>query len=438
VTLSNANTDSHVNSKEAFLRARRLMPGGVNSPVRAAVAVGRDPLFIARGQGSHIWDIDDNCFIDYVGSWGPLIVGHAHPQVVAAVQAAAERGLGYGAPTELESDLAEELLAAYPSMEQVRLVNSGTEATMSALRLARGATGRDLIVKFEGCYHGHSDALLVKAGSGALTTGTPTSAGVSQGVAATTLVAQYNDNNSIANLFERYGKQIAAVIVEPVAGNMGVVLPQKGFLQQLRSLTSAYGSLLLFDEVMTGFRVAYGGAQTLYGIDPDITCLGKIIGGGLPLAAYGGKAWLMEQVSPQGQVYQAGTLSGNHLAVTAGLATIRLLKGGGIYEALEAQVRRLVEGIAARASAHHISLATASKGALFSLFFTREEQEEVSDFEGATAASTKRYAQFYGALLDAGIYVPPSKYEAWFFSTAHSNEDIEATLQAAEQAFASF
>ncbi len=417
-------------SNKAYQLASQLIPGGVDSPVRAARAVGRDPLFVKKGSGPYIWDIDDNRFIDYVGSWGPLILGHAFPEVVSAVQQVAERGLSFGAPTELETELAEELLAAYPSMDRVRLVNSGTEATMSALRLARGTTGRDLIVKFEGCYHGHSDALLVKAGSGALTVGIPTSAGVPEQTIATTLVASYNDTKGIKALFEDCGEQIAAVIVEPVAGNMGVVLPQKGFLSLLRELTSDYGSLLIFDEVMTGFRVALGGAQGVYGIDPDITCLGKIIGGGLPLAAYGGKAALMEQIAPLGPVYQAGTLSGNPLAVASGLTTIRMLKQEGFYESLQAKANALTQGILRIAEQQSAPLQVNSQGAMFSVFFT---DEKVTDFESACTSNTERFAQFYRAMLEEGVYLPPSQYEAWFLSAAHSNEDIEVTLQRVEQ-----
>ena len=424
------------NSQNAYSRACKLMPGGVNSPVRAAAAVGRNPLFIKKGNGSSVWDIDGNRYIDYVGSWGPLILGHAHPAVLEAVRAVAEDGLSFGAPTQLETELAQELLAVFPSMDMVRLVNSGTEATMSALRLARAATGRNLIVKFEGCYHGHSDALLVKAGSGALTTGIPTSAGVPKATAATTVVAGYNDVEGIAATFREYGERIAAVIVEPIAGNMGVVLPQKDFLPTLRKLTHQYGSLLIFDEVMTGFRVAFGGAQTLYGIDPDITCLGKIIGGGLPLAAYGGKTCIMEQVSPLGPMYQAGTLSGNPLAVTAGLTTVRLLKQTGFYKTLEAKATTLVEGIRNIAALYNTPVCINHQGAMFSVFFTQDKSTEVTDFKSACNSDTERFSRFYRAMLEAGIYLPPSQFEAWFISAAHSDEDIEATLKSAKQSFA--
>lgn len=421
-------------STEAYQQASRVIPGGVDSPVRAAWAVSSDPVFIARGSGAYIWDIDDNSYIDYVGSWGPLILGHAHPAVVEAVQAVAAQGLSFGAPTKRETELAEELTRALPSLQMVRLVNSGTEASMSALRLARGATGRELIVKFEGCYHGHSDGLLVKAGSGALTFGTPTSAGVPESIAGTTLVAAFNDQAGIEALFKQYGTRIAAVIVEPVAGNMGVVLPQEGFLSTLRELTAASGSLLIFDEVMTGFRVAYGGAQTLFGIEPDITCLGKIIGGGLPLAAYGGKADLMQQLAPLGPVYQAGTLSGNPLAVTAGLATLAVLRQEGFYDELKAKTSRLVEGIRVLASKHNIALQLNALGGMFSVHFT---SESIRDLRSASSSSSVLYAAFYRALLSAGIYIPPSPFESWFSSIALSHEDIDATLSNIEQVFLS-
>lgn len=414
-------------SHEAYEQALRVIPGGVNSPVRAAKAVGRDPLFIARGKGSSLWDIDGNQLIDYVCSWGPLILGHAPQEVVRALTIAAEQGLGFGAPTLAETQLAEELIAAYPSMDRVRLVTSGTEATMSALRLARAATHRDLIMKFEGGYHGHADALLVKAGSGALTTGAPTSAGVPEQTAQTTLVARYNDSEQLKALFAQYGEQIAAVIVEPVAGNMGVVVPRDNFLHELRQVTSAHGSLLIFDEVMTGFRVAYGGAQELYGIQPDLTCLGKIIGGGLPLAAYGGKEEYLQLVSPVGPVYQAGTLAGNPLAVAAGLATIELLKQKDCYAILGDTTERLVRGISERAAEYGVPVQVNSQVGMLSVFFS---EHEVADYEGACKASSEHFASFYRAMLDEGIYLPPSGYEAWFPSLAHSARDIEKTLEA--------
>ncbi|MCL1847505.1 MAG: glutamate-1-semialdehyde 2,1-aminomutase [Coriobacteriia bacterium] len=408
------------------------MPGGVNSPVRATkAATGRDPLFIASGRGAHITTIDGATYLDYVASWGPLILGHAHPAVIAAVQQAATQGLSFGAPTTLETQLAAQIAAAYPSMQQVRLVNSGTEATMSALRLARAATGRNLIIKFAGNYHGHSDALLAQAGSGALTHGVPTSAGVPPQTAATTLVASYNNAHEVAELFNKYNEEIAAVIVEPVAGNMGVVPPLQGFLPALRELTSAHGSLLIFDEVMTGFRVAFGGAQQRFGIDPDITCLGKIVGGGLPLAAYGGKAQLMQLVSPVGPMYQAGTLAGNPLATTAGLATIEQLKRPGFYEGLEAQAATLAQGIRAAAERQGIPLQVNSVGAMLSVFFT---SAPVTNLTTATTTNAERFTRFYQAMLDAGIYLPPSPFEAWFPSAAHTPEDIATTLHAVEHA----
>jgi len=419
------------NSREAYKQAEELIPGGVNSPVRAARAVGRDPLFLAKGQGAYVWDIDDNRFIDYVGSWGPLILGHAHPTLLHAIGSTMASGLSFGAPTEAETELASEICAAVPSVDMVRLVSSGTEATMSALRLARAATGRDLIVKFEGCYHGHSDGLLVKAGSGALTMGAPTSAGVPRQIAELTLVADFNNVSGLEALFARHGEQIAAVIIEPVAGNMGVVLPQEGFLPALRTLTKKHGSLLIFDEVMTGFRLAYGGAQELYGIDPDLSCFGKIIGGGLPLAAYGGKAHLMELVSPLGPMYQAGTLSGNPLAVAAGLATLRQLKQAGFYEELEAKSARLAEGIRALAAASRAAVQVNSQGAMLSMFFT---SAEVTDYASACSSNAEHFARFYRAMLLSGAYLPPSQFEAWFISAALSDEDINTTLLAIEKA----
>jgi glutamate-1-semialdehyde 2,1-aminomutase len=421
------------NSRAAYQRAKALIPGGVNSPVRAALAVGREPIFIASGHGSHIRDVDGNRYIDYVGSWGPLILGHTHPEVVAALCRAANSGMTFGAPTERETALAEEITVAYPSMEMVRLVNSGTEATMSAIRLARGVTGRDLILKFEGCYHGHTDALLVKAGSGALTMGVPSSLGVPAAVAATTLIARYNDLDGVRDLFATQGEQIAAVIVEPIAGNMGVVLPAEGFLFGLSELTRSYGSLLIVDEVMTGFRVAYGGAQAMYGLDPDLTCLGKISGGGLPLAAYGGKRRYMEKIAPLGPVYQAGTLSGNPLAVAAGLATIRLLQAPDIYDVLERRTDALATGIRTIAKRLGLPVQVNRAGSMFSLFFT---ENAVTDYAGAASANVELFARHYRAMLEAGIYVAPSQFEALFVSTAHCEDDIHATLEQVECSFA--
>lgn len=418
-------------SRAAYERAARAIPGGVDSPVRAARAVGCDPVFIAEGRGPYVWDVDGNRYIDYVGSWGPLIAGHAHPAVVDAVCRAAEDGLSFGAPTEGETELAEAIRGALPSMEMVRLVNSGTEAAMSAIRLARGATGRDLIVKFEGCYHGHADSLLVKVGSGALTMGCPSSAGVPEAVAACTLVARYNDLASVRALFDRHGSDIAAVIVEPVAGNMGVVLPREGFLSGLREITRAHESLLVFDEVMTGFRVAFGGAQALYGIEPDLTCLGKVIGGGLPLAAFGGRRDLMGQLAPLGPVYQAGTLSGNPLAVAAGLATLGLLQTPDAYRSLTRTTAALADGIAERARHRGVPVRVNRAGAMFSVFFTGGD---VFDYETAVRCDTGAFARFYRALREEGVCIAPSQFEALFASLAHGEDDVEQTLRAVERA----
>ena len=417
-------------SEEAFRIACRVIPGGVDSPVRAARAVGRNPVFLARGEGSHVWDVDGNGYVDYVGSWGPLICGHAHPAVVEALCRAAQQGSSFGAPTEAETALAEEIRRAYDAVEMVRFVNSGTEATMSALRLARGATGRDYIVKFEGCYHGHSDGLLVKAGGGALTNGRPSSAGVPKDVAEKTLVARYNDSESVAALFEEYRERIAAVIVEPVAGNMGVVPPDPGFLLDLRALTLEQGTVLIFDEVMTGFRVDYGGASRYYGVLPDLVCLGKVIGGGLPLAAFGGRADLMQGLAPLGPVYQAGTLSGNPLAVAGGLATLKLLQEPGTYENLFKTTADLADGLEGIARDCGVPLQVNRVGAMFSAFFT---DEPVVDYESACNADADRFARYYRAMLEAGVYLAPSQFEAAFVSTAHSGQDIAFTLEQAER-----
>ncbi|RDB61495.1 glutamate-1-semialdehyde-2,1-aminomutase [Gordonibacter sp. 28C] len=418
-------------SEEAYRLACQVIPGGVDSPVRAARAVGRNPVFLARGEGSHVWDVDGNDYVDYVGSWGPLICGHAHPDVVEALCRAARLGSTFGAPTEAETSLAEKIRRAYDAVEMVRFVNSGTEATMSALRLARGATGRDYIVKFEGCYHGHSDGLLVKAGSGALTNGRPSSSGVPASVAEKTLVAQYNDSASVAALFEEHRERIAAVIVEPVAGNMGVVPPDPGFLLDLRALTLEQGSVLIFDEVMTGFRVDYSGASRYYGVLPDLVCLGKVIGGGLPLAAFGGRADLMEGLAPQGPVYQAGTLSGNPLAVAGGLATLKLLQEPGTYERLFETTAALTEGLQDIARRVGVPLCVNRVGAMFSAFFT---DEPVTDYRSACNADAEKFARYYRAMLEAGVYLAPSQFEATFVSTAHSEQDIAFTLEQAERA----
>ncbi len=419
-------------SAQLFAEARRYMPGGVNSPVRAFAAVGGNPVFIARGEGAWLYDVDGNRYIDYVCSWGPLILGHRHPKVIEALSECLERGTSYGAPTELEIELAKAIAAAVPSCELVRLVNSGTEATMSALRLARACTGRHKIVKFAGCYHGHADYLLVKAGSGALTFGVPTSPGIPPDAAVNTIVAPYNDLNALERIFAREGASIAAVIIEPVAGNMGVVPPQPGFLKGVRELTQNYGSLLIFDEIITGFRVAYGGAQELYGIDPDLTCLGKIIGGGLPVGAYGGKRRFMEQVAPQGPVYQAGTLSGNPLAVTAGLVTLQVLQQPGVYAELENKGARLAEGLSLAAREAGIKAAVNRVGSMLCAFFT---EREVVDFETALSANQDVYAAFFRSMLNQGVYLAPSQFEAIFISLAHTAEYIDYTIEAARKAF---
>jgi glutamate-1-semialdehyde 2,1-aminomutase len=420
-------------SEELFARGRRVIPGGVNSPVRAFGAVGGTPRFIERGEGCRIFDVDGNAYIDYVGSWGPLILGHADPGVLRAAGEAMARGTSFGAPTQREVDLAEFLCEALPGMEMVRMVNSGTEATMSALRLARGATGRSRILKFEGCYHGHADALLVGAGSGVATLGIPGSPGVPEAFTKLTIQAPYNDSAALAAAFERWGEEIACVIVEPVAGNMGCVPPLPGFLEELRSQCSRCGALLIFDEVMTGFRVAWGGAQRLYGVQPDLTCLGKVVGGGFPAAAYGGRRDLMEQMAPEGPVYQAGTLSGNPLAVAAGLATLRRLAEPGTYEALEALAQRLTRGLAERAAAAGVELSTAAVGGMFGFFF---HPGPVGCFEDAKQADEARFRAFFAAMLEAGVYLAPSPYEAGFVSLAHSEADVDATLAAAEGALA--
>lgn len=411
--------------------ALKYIPGGVNSPVRAFKSVGLNPVFIKRGEGSKIYDEDGNGYIDYVGSWGPLILGHRHPRVVEALERCLkDTGTSFGAPTELETILASMVIDAVPSVEMLRLVNSGTEATMSALRLARGFTGRDKIVKFEGCYHGHADFLLIKAGSGALTLGVPTSPGVPAETAVNTITAEFNNIDMLKEIFEKAGEEIAAVIVEPVAGNMGVVPPAPGFLAGLRDITSNYGSLLIFDEVMTGFRVSYGGAQELYGITPDLTTLGKVIGGGLPVGAYGGKKEIMEHVSPAGPVYQAGTLSGNPLAVTAGIATLEVLKQPGIYYDLDKKAAMLEDGLMESASEAGVSLSVNRIGSMLSAFFTGGK---VTDFATACLSNTEYFRTFFKSMLECGVYIAPSQYEAAFISTAHSENDIVYTLESARK-----
>ena len=418
-------------SAEALKRAEALMPGGVSSPVRAFKAVGGQPLFIVSGSGSKIRDLDGNTFLDYVMSWGPLILGHAHPAVVEAVRKALEGGASFGAPTVREIELAEQITAAMPWIEQIRFVNSGTEATMSAVRLARAATGRPGIVKFEGCYHGHVDALLVKAGSGAMTFGAPSSPGVPADVVRHTHIVPFNDLGAVRQTCEAAGRRIAAVIVEPVVGNMGCVPPAEGFLTGLRDLCERYGILLVFDEVMTGFRVARGGAAERYGVRPDLVTLGKIIGGGLPVGAYGGRRDLMQQVSPVGPVYQAGTLSGNPLAMAAGIATLDLLGAPGTYENLEARSRRLEQGLAEAAAGAGVAAQVQRVGSMLSVFFA---DRPVTDYASAVRCDTNRFGRFFQEMLQRGIYLPPSQFEAWFVSLAHSDDDIARTVQAARDA----
>ncbi|PYS04659.1 MAG: glutamate-1-semialdehyde-2,1-aminomutase [Acidobacteria bacterium] len=418
-------------SEQLFRRAQEIIPGGVNSPVRAFRAVGGHPLFIQRGEGSHIWDVDGREYIDYVGSWGPLIFGHRPPEVLRALQQILEIGTSFGAPTEREVDLAEFIAKFFPSVEKVRLVNSGTEATMSAIRLARGFTGRERIVKFDGCYHGHGDSLLVKAGSGVATLGLPDSPGVPQNLAGLTTVLPFNNPSALKSEFDRHGKDIACVIVEPVAGNMGCVPPRAGYLELLRDLTQRSGSILIFDEVMTGFRVARGGAQQVYGIEPDLTTLGKIIGGGLPVGAYGGRAEIMDYVAPAGPVYQAGTLSGNPLAVAAGLATLRRLDEAAPYNNLETLGSRLERGLIEAASKAGVPVRVNRVGSMFTVFFTNQD---VMDFESAKTSDTQRFNRFFHMMLDEGAYLPPSQFEAAFISAAHTNSDIERTIEAASKA----
>ncbi|MBV8666466.1 MAG: glutamate-1-semialdehyde 2,1-aminomutase [Burkholderiaceae bacterium] len=415
-----------------FARAQLSTPGGVNSPVRAFRSVGGTPRFITRALGPHFWDADGKRYIDYIGSWGPAIVGHAHPQVIAAVQEAAARGLSFGAPTEAEIEMAEEICKLVPSIEQVRLVSSGTEAAMSALRLARGATGRDTIIKFEGCYHGHADSLLVKAGSGLLTFGNPTSGGVPEDFAKHTLVLNYNNPQQLEEVFKAKGEQIACVIVEPVAGNMNLLPATKEFLQTMRRLCSRHGALLIFDEVMCGFRVALGGAQALYGVKPDLTVLGKVIGGGLPVAAFGGRADVMKHLAPLGGVYQAGTLSGNPVAVAAGLSTLKLVQAPGFYEALGAQTAKLVKGLSAAAQAAGVAFCADSVGGMFGLYFAPQIPKTYAEMMTCDKA---QFNAFFHAMLELGVYLAPSAFEAGFVSAQHDDSAIEETLAAARIAF---
>ncbi|GAA3408370.1 glutamate-1-semialdehyde 2,1-aminomutase [Paenibacillus hodogayensis] len=420
-------------SAAAFEEAKRYIPGGVNSPVRAFKSVGLTPAYIERASGSRVYDIDGNTFIDYVGSWGPLIVGHAHPEVVEAIKRTAEKGTSFGAPTEIETEMAKLVCERVPSIEIVRMVNSGTEATMSALRLARGYTGRNKILKFEGCYHGHADSLLIKAGSGVATLGLPDSPGVPEGVAVNTITVPYNDLESVRVAFEKFGEEIAAIIVEPVAGNMGVVPPLPGFLQGLRDVTNQYGSLLIFDEVMTGFRVGFHCAQGVFGITPDLTCLGKVIGGGLPVGAYGGRRDIMERMAPSGPIYQAGTLSGNPLAMAAGYTTLKLLAKPGVYEELERKSARLEQGFTDNARKLGIPSTINRIGSMVCPFFT---ETKVVDYETAKTSDLARFNRYFGNLLDQGVSVAPSQFEGMFVSTAHTDEDIEATIEANYNALA--
>ena len=420
-------------NSELFERAQRSIPGGVNSPVRAFRSVGGTPRFLTRAQGAYTWDADGKQYVDYVGSWGPAILGHAHPEVVEAVQRAALDGLSFGAPTEREIEMAELLIELLPSIEMIRLVSSGTEATMSAIRLARGFTGRDAIVKFEGCYHGHADSLLVKAGSGLLTFGNPSSGGVPADFAKHTLVLDFNNLAALEECFAARGAEIACVIIEPVAGNMNLVRPSQAYMDRLRALCTAHGVVLIFDEVMTGFRVGLGCAQGLYGITPDLTTLGKIIGGGMPVGAFGGKREIMEKIAPLGTVYQAGTLSGSPVAVAAGLATLKLIRQPGFFEALNARTGAFVTGMQAAAVKHGVAFSAQAVGAMFGLYFSADLPQSFAD---VMASDRERFNQFFHLMLDAGHYLAPSAFEAGFVSAAHSDADISATIAAADAAFA--
>ncbi|MFM5028955.1 glutamate-1-semialdehyde 2,1-aminomutase [Aeromonas rivipollensis] len=421
-------------SDQLFEQARQTIPGGVNSPVRAFNGVGGTPRFIDHADGAYLYDVDGQAYVDYIGSWGPMLLGHNHPAIKAAVIKAVEKGLSYGAPTKIEVLMAEKVRQIVPSMEQVRMVNSGTEATMSAIRLARGYTGRDKIVKFEGCYHGHADSLLVKAGSGALTLGQPNSPGVPADFAKHTLTCVFNDLDSVREAFTQYGSEIACIIVEPVAGNMNCIPPVPGFLEGLRAICDEFGALLILDEVMTGFRVSLRGAQGYYNIDPDLTTLGKIIGAGMPVGAFGGKKKVMQYIAPTGPVYQAGTLSGNPVAMAAGLTMLDLLLEPGLYEQLSAKTARVAEGLKAAAAKHGIPLAITYVGGMFGFFFT--EESEITRYEQVTRCDMERFKRFYHLMLEEGVYLAPSAYEAGFLSLAHGDKEIEHTLAAAERSFA--
>jgi glutamate-1-semialdehyde 2,1-aminomutase len=421
-------------SHDLFEQAQKHIPGGVNSPVRAFRGVGGDPVFVDRAEGAYFFDPDGKRYIDYVGSWGPMILGHAHPEVLAAVAEIIKKGLSFGAPTALETQMADKVCELVPSMDMVRMVSSGTEATMSAIRLARGYTGRDKIVKFEGCYHGHSDSLLVKAGSGMLTLGEPSSPGVPASLAEHTITLSYNDSDQVRDTFAKIGDQIACIIVEPVAGNMNCIPPLPGFLETLREVCDQHGSVLILDEVMTGFRVSLGGAQGHYGITPDLTTLGKVIGGGMPVGAFGGKREIMEKIAPLGPVYQAGTLSGNPVAMTAGLKTLELISVPGFFEGLTTKTNTLVDGLLAQARKAGVSLAANQVGAMFGIFFT--DAPTVSNYAQATACDQDAFKRFFHAMLDRGVYLAPSAFEAGFVSAAHTDEDIQSTIDAAGEAFA--
>jgi len=422
-----------MSNSSLFNQAQLVIPGGVNSPVRAFKGVGGDPIFIDHAKGAHIVDTDNKQYIDYVGSWGPMVLGHSHPDVVKAVQQAAEKGLSFGAPTVIETTMAEKVCALVPSIEKVRMVSSGTEATMSAIRLARGFTGRDNIIKFEGCYHGHSDSLLVKAGSGALTFGVPSSPGVPASLADHTITLPFNDADALSNALKDNGRSVACIIVEPVAGNMNCIPPEAGFLESLRQLCDQYGIILIFDEVMSGFRVALGGAQQLYGVKPDLTTLGKIIGGGMPVGAFGGRADIMAQLAPDGPVYQAGTLSGNPLAMSAGLATLELISQANFYEQLTEKTRYLLGGLKLLAKEANIPFSTNQVGGMFGLFFSNDEN--ISRFNQVMQCDQERFKQFFHLMLEQGIYLAPSAFEAGFVSAAHTQEDLDKTLAAANLAF---
>jgi glutamate-1-semialdehyde 2,1-aminomutase len=420
-------------SKKLFAEAKEVMPGGVNSPVRAFKSIGMDPLFISKAKGATVYDVDGNKYVDYVGSWGPMILGHAHPRIVAAVQKAAQNGTSFGAPTEIETEMAKLVIEAVPSIEMVRMVNSGTEAVIGALRVARGFTGRDKILKFAGCYHGHGDSLLIKAGSGVTTLGLPDSPGVTKGTAQDTLTVDYNDLDAVKEVFAEMGEEIAAIIVEPIAGNMGLAIPKEGFLEGLREVTEKYGALLIFDEVMTGFRVAYGGAQELYNIKPDLTTLGKIIGGGLPVGAYGGRKDIMEQVAPAGPIYQAGTLSGNPLAMAAGREMLLALKERNTYEKLERMSAELAQDLQSLAKEHSVETTFKRVGSMSCVYFTNED---VYDFPTAAKSNLDRFRVYFKTLLENGVYIAPSQFEAGFVSLAHTISDLDKTLTAADKAFA--